>query len=159
MYNRKSKTSAIITIISAILIFGLMILLPFVLNNTELEGVEAFAAILVSIIFSILPLYLSAIPYFIVGLVFGIRMLKQQSRKKLISFNVSALIATCVLLPFLAWGVFASSELIFNSSLSFFPIVYTVATAVAYVGSLIAQIVTIALLKKSPEENVEPITE
>ena len=155
MYNKKSKGSAILTVIAAVLVIGLMILLPFLLYNTQLEGLDVLAIIL-SLLYGFLPMYLSGVSYVIVGLIFGSKMLKQQLRKKLISFNVRMLITTCVLLPFLALGVGMFWALITQSSLGLFPIIYTIITVLAYFASLIAQIVAIVVLKKSPEET-EPI--
>ena len=106
-----------------------------------------------------MSIYASAIPFAIVALIFGIIMLKQQSRKKLISYNVRLLIATCVLLPFIAIGLFIISEMLFNSTLGVFPIIYTILLALAYIASLVTQIVAIVLLKKSPEEEVQAVTE
>lgn len=152
MYNKKSKTSAILAIVAALLVIGFMILMPFAMSNTEMEGVGAVFVILFAVIFSLLPLYASAIPFVITALVYAGRMLKQQSRQKLISFNKSLLIATCVLLPFLAWGAFSAKELIVQSSYGLFPVIYTVLTALAYVAALIAEIATIVTLKKMPDE-------
>ena len=154
MYNRKSKISAILAIITAVLLIGFMVMLPFLhYNIDEGNGLAAFFIILFSI-FGYAIIYASAISFTIVALIFGIKMLKQQSRKKLISFNVRMLITTCVLLPFLAVGLIGSSGLIFQSTLRQFPTVYTIVLSVTYIADLITQIVTIVLLKKSPEESV-----
>ena len=152
MYNRKSKVSAILAIITAGLLIGFMILLPFLPNNIgEENGLAIFFIVLFSI-FGYAIIYASAIPFAIVALIFGIKMLKQQSRKRLISFNIRMLITTCVLLPFLAVGVIGSIGSILQSKIGPFPIIYTVVVAVAYLACLITQIVTIVVLKKSPEE-------
>ena len=155
MYNKKSKVSAVLTLVSAALVVGCMILMPFLLYNTQLEGIATPFVLLLSLIFGFEPLYASAIPYAIVALTFGSKMLKQQSRKQLISLNTRMLITTCVLLPFLAWGMIMSRDLIVNSSLGFFPIVYTAVTALAYIAALIAQLVTTVSLKKSPAEETD----
>lgn len=150
MYNRKSKVSAILAIITAVLLVGLMVLLPFLPNNVgEENGLAVFFIVLFSL-FGYAIIYASAIPFAIVALIFGIKILKQQSRERLISFNVRMLIATCVLLPFLAAGVIGSIGSILESKLGSFPMIYTVAVSVAYIACLITQIVTIVVLKKSP---------
>ena len=154
MYNKKSKASAILAVITAVMLVGFMVLLPFLLYNTEIKGAGVLI-IIFTLILGYLPLYASAIPYVIVASIFGGKMLKEQSRHKLISFNTRMLITACVLLPFLAWGLVSSSEVISQSSLGIFPIVYTVVMALAYVAALIAQIVTIVVLKKLPDE-VDP---
>ena len=159
MYNKKSKLSAILTIVSAIFVIGIMVLLPFLLFNTELEGLGAPIVMIFSILFGYIPLYAGGIPFVVVGLIFGIKMLKQQSRKKLISLNVRMLITTCVLLPFIAFGLATSRDMLLQSALGLFPIIYAVVTALAYIACLIAQIVTVALLKKSPEESEPTVTE
>ena len=158
MYNKKSKTAAILTIITAVLLVGFMVLLPFALSKTDLEGWAAIAAIF-AFLFGFLPLYASALPFVIVGLVFGIKMLKQQSRKKLISYAARMLITACVLLPLLTWGLIGNSPLIFNSKMAPFPAIYMVVTATAYAVGLISYIVTIIVLKKSPEESDPTVTE
>ena len=159
MYNRKSKVSAIFALITAVLLIGFMILLPFLPHNLGEENGLAIFFIFLFSIFGCAAIYASAIPFTIVALIFGIKMLKQQSRKKLISFNVRMLIATCVLLPFLAVGVIGSSGTIFQSKLGVFPMIYTIVVSVAYIACLIAQISTIIVLKKSPEESVSTVSE
>ena len=155
MYNRKSKVSAIFAIMTAVLLIGFMVLLPFLRYDTE-EG-NGFAAFFIYYfsMFGYPTIYASSISFVIVALIFGIKMLKQQSRQKLISFNVRMLITTCILLPFLAAGLTASFGLIFQSELKLFPTICTIVVSVAYVVCLITQIVTIVVLKKSPEE-IEP---
>ena len=152
MYNRKSKTSAILAIITAILLIGFMVLLPFLRYNAEENNALAAFFIIFFSIFGYAIFYAGAISFTIVAFVFGVKMLKQQSRKKLISFNVRMLITTCVLLPFLAVGLIGSSGLIFQSTLKLFPTIYTIVVSLAYIAVLITQIVTIVVLKKSPEE-------
>ena len=159
MYNRKSRVSAILGIITAVLLIGLMVLLPFLPNNVGAENGFAVFFIILFSLFGYAIIYASAIPFAIVALIFGIKMLKQEARKRLISFNVRMLIATCVLLPFLAVGVIGSVGSILESKIGLFPIIYTVIAAVAYIACLITQIVTIVVLKKSPEENVLTVSE
>ena len=163
MYNKKSKASAILLIVTAVLLVGLMILFlflrPHVGDDSDLgEGVGAVFSMLFFIL-GCIPLYAGALAFVIVALVFGGKMLKQQSRQKLISFNVRQLIATFVLLPFIAVGLIICSPLFTTSTLGMLPIVYTIVTALAYVASLITQIATIAVLKKMPEEITPPIAE
>ena len=159
MYNKKSKASAILAIITAVLIVGFLILLPLLLFNTQLEFGEVIALIIAGLIFGFLPLYASGMPYFIVALVFGIRMLKEQSRKKLISFNKSLLIATCVLLPFLMLGIGMCSSIVRSSATGIIIVIYAIATVLAYLAGLIAQIIALVQLKKSPEETELPVAE
>ena len=160
MYNKKSRVSAILAIVTAALLIGLMIMVPN-LQYKQGEGDNlgtAFALILI-IIYGYPILYLGAIPFSVVGLVFGIKMLIQQSRKKLISLNVRMLITSCVLLPVLIVGLIIASNFVFHSVLGLFPIIYVVVASIAYIGGLAAQIVAIILLKKSPEESEQAITE
>ena len=150
MYNRKSKISAILAIITALLFIGFMILLPFLrYDMKDGNGFAAFFIFLFSM-YGYAIICAAAIPFVIVAFVFGIKMLKQQSRKRLISFNVRLLITTCVLLPVFAVGIFGSG-LIFQSTFGLFPIIYTIVISIAYVACLITQIITIVILKKSPE--------
>ena len=154
MYNRKSKFSAILAIITAILLIGFMILLPFLpYNSDESNGLALFFMLLFSF-FGYAIIYAAAIPFIIVAFVFGIRMLRQQSRERLISYNVRMLITTCVLLPFLAVGLIGSIGMITESKFGLFPILFTIVVSVAYIACLITQIITIVVLKKSQKESV-----
>lgn len=154
MYNRKSRISAILIIVTAVLLIGLMVMMPF-LQYKQIEGDNGLG-IAIGLIFIVgigYPvIYVSSIPFVIVAIIFGIMMFKQKSRKKLIAYNVRMLITTCVLLPFIAGGLLIGSEMIINSTLGAFPIIYLVVVALAYVASLVMQIVAIVQLKKSPEE-------
>ena len=154
MYNRKSKTAAILALITAVLLIGFMIMLPF--SRYDTEGGNGFAAFFIFLFsfFGYIVIYASAIPFTIVALIFGLKMLRTQSRDALISLNTRMLIATCVLLPFLAAGIFGSAGSIFQSELGQLPIVYTIIVAVSYFACLLAQIVTIVALKKSPKESI-----
>ena len=152
MYNKKSKLSAILTIVSAFLVVGFMALIPILLQNSNLDGL----AIAIMIIFGIvtyLPMYAGSLAYVIVALIFGGKMLKEQSRKKLISLNTRMLITTCVLLPVMVWGVFSNIDLVSQSKMGVFPVIYVVVMALGYIAALVAQIVALVLLKKSPEES------
>lgn len=159
MYNKKSRTSAILVIITAVLLIGFMILLRFLQYKGDGANWQDGFAVVFIVIFGYPLIYASSISFSIVAIVFGILMLKQRFRKKLISSNVRMLIATCVLLPFIAVGMYMASQMIFKSTLGVFPIIYAVTTWVAYIAGLIALIVTIVLLKKSPEESVLISTE
>lgn len=158
MYNRKSRVSAILTIVAAVLLIGLMVMLPFLqYYSGDSEGLGEAIGIVVTLVIVLVVgyglTYVSSIPFVIVGVVFSILMFRQQSRKKLISYNVRMLITTCVLLPFLVIGLTVASEMIFSSTLGVFPIIYTAVVGLAYLASLVMQIVTIILLKKSPDED------
>lgn len=159
MYNKKSKTSAILALVTAVLLIGFLILVPFLLFNiSEDAGFAAFFIVLLSLL-GCFAIYASAVPFVIVALVFGIKMLKEQSRERLISFNVRMLIATCVLLPFLAAGVFSSMGTISESQLGVFPVICTVIAALSYFACLVTQIVTIIILKKSSPETAQTDSE
>lgn len=156
MYNKKSKASAILTIIAAALVLGMMILLPFLqpeieADNETAAGIGTVFALLFFIL-GCMPLYLSALPFSIVGLVFGSKMMKAQDRQNLISLNKRMLITTCVLLPVLVVGLALSSAIIFNSSMGLLPVIYIVVMAIVYIAALIAQIAAIVTLKKLPYE-------
>ena len=149
MYNAKSRMSAILTIVTAVLLIVLMSLIPFMQYVAEEEeGIAAIFIVLIS--FLGYPfIYASAVPFVVVALVFGILMLVQQSPEKLISYNVRMLITTCVLAPFLGVVLLVGSSLIFPSSLGVVPIILTIAVIVTYIASFVTQIVTISLLKNS----------
>ena len=151
MYNKKSKISAILTIVTALLLVGVMILLPFLLNNSEMEGLEVLALIF-GLIYGFVPLYLGAVIFAIVALALGSKMRKEQERKKLISLNRRMLAAGLVLMPFIAFGLFACSAVIAQSVLGVIPIIYTVIVALAYVANIICNIATIVKLKKMADE-------
>ena len=151
MYNKKSKASAIITIVSAILVLGIMIMLPILFKFTKLEGWDSLNLI-VAMIYGFFPLYIAGIIYVIVGFVYGSRMRKQQLRKKLISHNLAMLITSIVIIPLFAWGLAACWGMMFNSVLGVFPTIYVLATMAMYLASLITNIVTVVKLKKMPDE-------
>lgn len=160
MYNKKSRVSAILLIVAAALLLGFMILLPNLQYQME-EGdnLGTGLALIFLIIYGYPIVYLGAIPFVIVALVFGIKMLRQQDRKRLVSLNVRMLIASLVLLPVLAVGFNMARMMVFNSTLGLFPTIYAIASAVIYVACPVTQIVTIILLKKSPEETVSETAE
>lgn len=164
MYNKKSKISAVLAVITALLLIGFMIMLPLLQYKVP-EGDEAGNAIgigfalLIVIAYGYPLVYASSIPFALVGLIFGIKMLRQQSRKKLISLNVRMLITSIVLLPFLTVGLMLTSSISFHSTLGLFPVIYVVVLALAYILGIISQIVAIILLKKSPAEDVQTVIE
>lgn len=160
MYNKKSKVSAWLAILTALLLSGFMIMLPFLQYKTaEGDGLGVGIALILIIIYGYPVIYLSSIPFIIVALVFGIKMLIQQSRKKLISLNVRMLITSIVLTPFLVAGFIFAGGIAFHSVLGVFPIIYAVLIALAYAAGIIAQIATIIILKKFPAEDVPTVTE
>lgn len=158
MYNKKSKASAILSLITILLLVGLMIWLPFMQIKTE-EGNELGAglAAFVTILFGYPLIYIASCVFGIVALIFSILMLKQQARKKLIGYNVRMLITACILLPVLAIGLYIGCNIIFQTVTGVWPIIYTMLAVAAYLASLISYIVSIVALKKSPEE--APATE
>lgn len=152
MYNKKSKATAALAIVTALLLVGMMVLMPFLLQNTELEGGDLFGNILGFILFGFIPLYAGAAPFALVALIFGIVILKTKSRKSLIYSNVKLLVASLVLAPPLTLGLIVGRGFISTSAFGAFPVVYVVATALSYLAGIVTQIVTIVILKKSPEE-------
>lgn len=152
MYNKKSKISAILTIVAAVLVVSFMVLLPTLIANTEMNLGDIFALVIVGSIYGFLPLYASSIPFIIVALTFGAKMLKEQSRKKLISLNARMLITTCVLAPFFGLGL-TFVTILTQKPVGVVIVICAVVTALAYVAALVAQIVAIVMLKKSPEES------
>ena len=163
MYNKISKGSAIIHLLTAVLLVGLMILFIFLRPQVEeggdvSEGLGAAFSVLFFII-GCIPLYLASFSYTIVAAVFGSKMLKQQSQHKLIQFNRRPLIAALVLLPFFAVGLFLASALFADSTLGVLPVLYTIVTVMAYLASIITQIITLAKLKKAPAEPIAPVEE
>lgn len=158
MYNAKSKVSAVLAIVTALLLIGFMIMLPLLQYKAEGENGLAISLTLIIVMAYGYPLvYASSIPFVIVAIIFGIKMLKQQSRKKLISLNVRMLITSIVLTPFLAAGLMLTSSLTSLSTLGLFPVIYVIIMAAAYAVGIISQIVAIILLKKSPAEDVQTV--
>ena len=149
MYRKKSLISALLTIITAALCIGFMIMVPTLKYDVEEGGLGAVFFIFLFGAFGNALIYIGQIPFVIVALIFGIKMLLNQSREKLISYNIRMLITTCVLLPFVAVGLIYIYDLYLQSVIGLFSGIYTIAVAVAYVAGLITQIVTIVVLKKS----------
>ena len=152
MYNKKSRISAILALANAALFIGFMIIFSTLKYSAEGGLSAAFFIFLFGAYGSVL-VYVSSIPFVLVSLIFGVKMLLQKSREKLISFNKRLLIATCVLLPFIALGLIYVADLFLMSAIGQFPGIYTFFIGALYVVGLITQIVTIVVLKKSPEEN------
>ena len=158
MYHRISMVSAITAIVASALMFGFMIMLVLMPIHLEEFGLGAIVVLLV-VIGAYALIFISALPFAIVSLVFGVRMLKQQSRQKLISHNISVLVTSCVLLPFLAIGVYVGVGVILGATLELIPLIYTIVLGCAYVTNLIASIVCLIFLKRSPEETPPPAQE
>lgn len=153
MYNKKSKVSAWLAIAAALLLAAFLIFLPFLqYKQADGDNLGTAFALIFMIIYGFPILYASSIPFVIVALVFGIKMLIQQHRKKLISLNVRMLITSVILAPFIVVGFIIAGGIAFNSVAGLFPLIYTVVIALAYGGGIVAQIVAIILLKKSPAE-------
>ena len=156
MYNSKSKGSAILTIVAAVLLAGFLILLPFlrikVDENVAGAGFAAFFGTLFGI-YGYVAIFLSGTPFFIVALIFGVKMLREQQQDKLISLNVRMLIAALILLPFLVVGGMLGSVLILGSQLGLLPLIYAIVIAIIYLAAIVSQIVAIVALKKPPKEN------
>ena len=149
MYEKKVKITAISAIVAAGLLVGLMIILPFLItNNAQTNGFAVFFMFVVSM-FGDIAVYASAISFVIVAIVFSTRLLKTQSLEMLISYNKRLLIATYVLLPFLAAGMIANGGFIYPSKLGLFPLVYTIVASIAYLTCLIAQILSMSALKST----------
>lgn len=162
MYNKTSRVSAILLLVSVVLLVGFLAMLPNLQYQTEQGGAEAIGAaflVLISVVLGYLPTYIISIIYAIVALVFGIRMLVEKTRDKLIKFNRRILIASCVLLPFFVFGLVMSGGMIAGSQLGVFPTIYTILVAIAYVANIVTQIVTLVKLKKSPEEPILTVDE
>ena len=151
MYNRLSRASAISAVVAAVLMFGFLIMLPILGVDWQEFGI-GIIFVMAFVIIAYILIYLSALPFAIVALVFGIKMLKQQSRKKLIAHNKSVLIATCVLLPFLAFSIIYGINFTFAARVNLTALLYTVLLGCAYLASLITSIVSLVLLKKAPEQ-------
>ena len=155
MYKKKTIASAISSIIASALIFGLMIMFAMMPLNLEQFGLAAIF-VLLFIFGAYVLIFVSALPFAIVTLVYGIRLLKQPSRKKLIAHNKSVLAAALVLLPFLAIGVFGGITMVTASEFDLIPIVYLVLAGCAYLACIVTSIVSLVLLNKSPEEVEAP---
>ncbi|MCH5165421.1 MAG: hypothetical protein J1G01_03365 [Clostridiales bacterium] len=153
MYNKKSRVSAIMAITNAALFIGFMIMFSTLTYNAEKGGLSAAFFIFLFGAYGSVLVYASAIPFVLVSLIFGINMLFHKTREKLISYNKRLLIATCVLLPFIALGLTYVAELFLMSAINLFSGIYTFFIGALYVAGLITQIVTIVVLKKSSEES------
>ena len=152
MYNKKSRLSAILSMVAPALVFGLLVLCPILLVNTGVEGLGGAIALIFSIAVGSLPLYIGGIAFVAVSFSLGGKMFREQSRKKLIKSNVGMIIASSVLMIFLAIGIIINVPLISESQLGVFPIIYVVIMCLAYLAAWVNYIVTIVALKKMPPE-------
>ena len=168
-YNKKSRVSSILLIVTAIALVGLMILMAALFSNidgdkiaSDGEGaaVAAAAAVFAIAIVAVVGLfvfYAASIPFVIFAAVLGILMRVERSRRKLIRHNVTMLVVTCLLMPFIGTGLAWSGIVISVSAAPLFPTAYTLLVAFLYLACFVTQIVTIVVLKKSPvEETTEP---
>ena len=159
MYNKKSRISAILIITAAALLLGLMVLMHVAFagkNPTAGEVVSVF----VYMLYFFWPIYLGAFAFVVVGLIFGIKVLKQQRRKKLIRYNVATLITTFLAMPLLMFDcALAVDTLRFDvqigrtSAQNVLYVIFAVITTLCYLAALVAQIVAIVRLRRSPKED------
>lgn len=152
MYNRISKLSAISVLVAAALFIAFMVMVPF-LNYTIDEDLGAALFIFLFGAYSGVIIYVSQVPFVIVALVFGIKMLKEQSRERLVSFNKRMFIAALVLAPFVALGLAYVLSLFSISAIEIEQGIFTCVVTAVYAVCLIVPIVTIILLKRAPEES------
>lgn len=163
MYNKKSRISAILAIVTALLLIGFMVMFWFMDYQTEGNdaGTNLGIAFLIILFmgYGMIIVYAGSIPAAIVSLIFGIMMLKQQDRDKLISYNKRLLIAMCILAPFVALGIYYVCDLFFMSAIGKFEGIYSFVTAGVYLACIVMQIVTMIILKNSPEKTVNVLEE
>ena len=156
MYRKKSIFSAIVAIVTILMLIGLMVLIPNC-QVQETEGNEALG-IALGLMFLVVPFgypstYLTSFVFCIVALIYSIKMLKSDEQDKLIRYNVSMLITSLVLAPIFLLAMFLMSMILFNSQLGVFPKLYVFALGIVYLTGIIAQIVSIAILKKAPSKS------
>ena len=153
-YNKKSRASAVLSIVTAVALFVQMILMAYLFANMDGEdmGLAIIAVALLAVV-GLVVFYAASIPFAIVAMILGILMRVEKSRKKLLRHNVTMLVITCLLMPFIATGMLWSAIVISASAEPLFPTVYTLAVAGLYVACFVVQIVTIVALKKSPPED------
>ena len=155
MHNRKSRITAILILITALLVIAFMIAFPIWRFNSEKD--DNIIAAYFSLIFTALEysgIYLCGIPYAITAIIFGVKMLLFRSRKKLLSLNVRMLIASCVLFPFFGMGIMNVGMA--NPSVGGFQKGFAIVVTCIYIVSIVAEIVTIILLKHTPDEDDSP---
>ena len=157
MYRKRSIFSAIVAIVTILMLIGLMILIPNCKVQEPEEGQEALG-IAIALAFLVVPFgypstYLTSVVFCIVALVFSIKMLKSNQQDKLIHHNVSMLIASLVLAPFFLIEMLLMSTILFNSQLGVLPKIYVLALGVVYLIGIISRIISIVLLKKAPSES------
>ena len=152
MLNKKSKASAILVLVSALLFVVFLTLLPFLQYEPEEGDNTAVIKVPFIIVLGYPLLYAAGVPYVIVALIFGLKMLKTEDKQKLISSNKSMFIASCVLLILFAMGMSIAKDLIFHTTLGLFPIIFTAVLAAVCVAAMVVQIVTISKLKKQPDQ-------
>lgn len=153
MYNKISRASGIILVVVAALFIGMLIKIPFIqYNSTEDNGLGLVFIVALFGMYGNIIVYASTVPFIVCALVFGIIMLKQKSREKLISLNKRILIATCVLLPFVAIGLTYYYLLFTIAALDVLMTIFLFAVTILYPACVVTPIVTMILLKKSPAE-------
>ena len=149
MNSKIAKVSAILTLATAALLVGYMILfrfMPYTLDEGGL-GVALFIFILFSYIGVII--YSSSSIFALVALIFGIKMLRAQESDRQISLNKRMLIAACVLLPFVAVSLAYDIMLLYMKGVSAIAGIYAMVTAVVYIACIVTYIAAIVVIKKS----------
>ena len=172
MYNKKAKVSAILIIASIALFLALIVLIPIAFcfpdgprvqaflsdpggyTRSAIKGVWAMFIWIHYILWpNFWPMYIGAIIFVVVGLIFGIMMLKQQRRNKLIRYNVVTLVTIFLALPLLAFHVFMTFIMVSMGTLGIFYFGFGVSCALCYIAAIVAQIVTIVRLRRSSKED------
>lgn len=156
MYRKKSIFSAVVAIVTIVMLVGLMVLIPNC-KVQETEGNNALG-IAIGLAIFVVPFgypatYITSVVFCIVALVFSIKMLKSDEQDKLIHYNVSMLITSLVLSPLFLLEMLLMSMILFNSQLGVFPKLYVFALGIVYLTGIIAQIISIVILKKAPSES------
>lgn len=150
MYNKKSRISAILSLVTAALFVGL--LLVFAFSGMNLEG-NIGAALLIFILggYGLALFYAGSILAAVITFFCGLAMLLGKTQRRLISANKSLMILCIILLPFVALGMLYVGYLYYMVVDGLPRFIFTVVTGIAYFGCIVVSIVTLISLKRMPE--------
>lgn len=148
MNNLISKIIGMWTLVTAALLIAFMASVPFMQMNIDGATLGTAFILLLFAQYGNILIYVSEVPFVIVAVIFGIKMIIKTDPDRLFSLHKRMLITAFVLAPFVALGL-AYVIILFTSTENRAPSLFPIAVAAVYGICLIAQIVGMIIQKKS----------
>ena len=144
------KLSGFVSVVTALLFIGFIIM--FALLKYEPQEDEALGFALFFIIFGgygMIIVYASQIPFILVTLIIGIKLLRADDGDKIVSLNKKLLIACIVLALFVGVGLYYVGILFFGlHAISLFSGIYVVVAAAAYLACIVTSVVSMIFARR-----------